>query len=295
MNMQTLIPLLLKASIFLTVFALGLQATIADATYLFRRPRLLIPGFLSIDVTMPLLALLLVMTLNLHPAVKVALVVLSVSPVPPIFPKKELKAGGEEDYTVGLLVATVVLAIAVIPITMEIFGKISGEALHMSALSVAIIVFKTVLTPLLLGIALRAVASKLADRMAKPVSSIAAVILILSALPALFVLIRNNLPLLVNGTLLAMTVFALVGYFVGHLFGGPDPRDRPVLAAATASRHPGLALAIAHANFPEQKLVVPTVILYVIVSGVVTALGSKFMNRAKTPVQAEVRNSRLKG
>ena len=295
MNLQTLIPLLLKASIFLTVFALGLQATIADATYLFRRPRLLIPGFLSIDVTMPLLALLLVMTLNLHPAVKVALVVLSVSPVPPIFPKKELKAGGEEDYTVGLLVATVVLAIAVIPITMEIFGKISGEALHMSALSVAIIVFKTVLTPLLLGIALRAVASKLADRMAKPVSSIAAVILILSALPALFVLIRNNLPLLVNGTLLAMTVFALVGYFVGHLFGGPDPRDRPVLAAATASRHPGLALAIAHANFPEQKLVVPTVILYVIVSGVVTGLGSKFMNRAKTPVQAEVRNSRLKG
>ena len=295
MNLQTLIPLLLKASIFLTVFALGLQATIADATYLFRRPRLLIPGFLSIDVTMPLLALLLVMTLNLQPAVKVALVVLSVSPVPPIFPKKELKAGGEEDYTVGLLVATVVLAIAVIPITMEIFGKISGEALHMSALSVAIIVFKTVLTPLLLGIALRAVASKLADRMAKPVSSIAAVILILSALPALFVLIRNNLPLLVNGTLLAMTVFALVGYFVGHLFGGPDPRDRPVLAAATASRHPGLALAIAHANFPEQKLVVPTVILYVIVSGVVTGLGSKFMNRAKTPVQAEVRNSRLKG
>ena len=285
MNLQTLIPLLLKASIFLTVFALGLQATIADATYLFRRPRLLIPGFLSIDVTMPLLALLLVMTLNLQPAVKVALVVLSVSPVPPIFPKKEIKAGGEEDYTVGLLVATVVLAIAVIPITMEIFGKISGEALHMSALSVAIIVFKTVLTPLLLGIALRAISSKFADRIAKPISNIAAVILILSALPAFFVLIRSNLPLLVNGTLLAMTVFALVGYFVGHLFGGPDPRDRPVLAAATASRHPGLALAIAHANFPDQKLVVPTVILYVIVSSAITDLASKFMKTRKTPAE----------
>jgi len=285
MNLQTLIPLLLKASIFLTVFALGLQATMADATFLFRRPRLLIPGFLSIDITMPLLALLLVMTLNLQPAVKVALVVLSVSPVPPIFPKKQLKAGGEEDYTIGLLVATVVLAITVIPIAMEIFGKVSGEALHMSVLSVAIIVFKTVLTPLLLGIALHAVASKLAGRIAKPMSNIAAVILILSALPALFVLIRNNLPLLVNGTLLAMAVFALVGYFVGYLFGGPDPRDRPVLAAATASRHPGLALAIAHANFPNQKLVVPTVILYVIVSSAITALASKFMKTRKTPAE----------
>jgi len=291
MSVQTLIPLLLKTSIFLTVFALGLQATFADATFLFRRPRLLIRGFMSMDLTMPLLALLLVMTLNLHPAVKIAMVALSVSPVPPIFPKKELKAGAKEDYTIGLLVAMVVLAIAIIPITLEIFERITGVPLHMSALSVAIIVFKTVLTPLLGGIALRAVASKFADRIAKPVGNVAAVILILSALPALYVLIRNNLPLFVDGTLLAMAAFALIGYIIGQLFGGPDPKDRSVLAAATASRHPGLALAIAHANFPDQKLVVPTVVLYLIVSGVVTGLASKLMNRAKTPVEAEVRTA----
>ena len=288
MSVQTLIPLLLKTSIFLTVFALGLQATFADATFLFRRPRLLIRGFMSMDLTMPLLALLLVMTLNLHPAVKIAMVALSVSPVPPIFPKKQLKAGGEEDYTIGLLVATVVLAIAVIPITMVIFGRITGVPLSMSALSVAVIVFKTVLTPLLLGIVLHAVASKLAGRIAKPIGNIAAAILILSALPALFVLIRDNLALFVDGTLVALAVFALIGYIIGNFFGGPDPRDRSVLAAATASRHPGLALAIAHANFPNQKLVVPTVILYLIVSGVVTGVASKLMKKAKAPVEAKV-------
>ena len=38
MNLHSLILLVLKASIFLTVFALGLQATFADATFLFRRP-----------------------------------------------------------------------------------------------------------------------------------------------------------------------------------------------------------------------------------------------------------------
>jgi len=284
MNLQALIPLILKTSIFLTVFALGLQATLADATFLFRRPKLLIRGFVSMSVMMPLLALFLVMTLHLHPAVQIALVAVSVSPVPPIFPKKALKVGGKENYTIGLLVATVVLAIVAIPITMEIFERITGVPLSIPVMSVITIVFKTVLTPLLAGIVLRTIASPFADRVTKPIGIVAAVLLMLSALPALFVLIRNNLPLLVDGTLLSLAAFATIGYLIGRLFGGPDPDDRSVLAQATASRHPGLALAIAHANFPGQKLVVPTVILYVIVSGIVITLASKLFKTKALPV-----------
>jgi len=286
MNLQSLIPLVLKASIFLTVFALGLQATFADATFLFRRPKLLIRGFVSINLIMPWLALFLVMTLHLHPAVQIALVALSVSPVPPIFPKKVLKAGGKENYTIGLLVATVVLSIVSIPIAMKLFERVTGVPLSISPMSVAIIVFKTVLTPLLAGIVLRAAASSFADHLTKPIGIVAAGLLILSALPALFVLIRNNLTLLVDGTLLSLAAFAMIGYIVGRFFGGPDPEDRSVLAQATASRHPGLALAIAHANFPEQKLVVPTVILYVIVSGVVVALAPKLFKTKPLPAPA---------
>jgi len=283
MNLQALIPHVLKASISLTVFALGLKATFADATFLFRRPRLLACGFFSMNVMMPLLALLLVMTVQLAPEVKIALVALSVSPVPPIFPKKALKAGGEENYTIGLLVATVVLSIITIPITMKIFERVTDVPLYVSALSVATIVFTSVLAPLLGGMVLRAVASSFADRVAKPIGILAAVLLILGALPALFVLIRTNLRFLVGVTLFSFVAFALIGYIIGHLFGGPDPEDRSVLAMATASRHPALALAIAHANFPQQKLVIPTVVLYLIVSGLVTGLASKVMQIKTTP------------
>jgi len=229
----------------------------------------------------------LVLTFHLHPAVKVALVALSVSPVPPIFPKKALKSGGEENYTIGLLVAEVVLAIVVIPITMMIFKKVTGVPLYESPLSVAIIVFKTVLTPLLGGMALRSLVSSFADRLAKPLGTLATVVLILSALPALFVLFRTSLPLFVDGSLLSLAVFALIGYILGYLFGGPKTEDRSVLAVATASRHPGLALAIAHANFPEQKLAVPAVVFYLIVSWVVTGLASKFIKRVQNPADAE--------
>jgi len=283
MNLSSLIPLVLKASIFLTVFALGLQATFADATFLFRRPGLLARGFISMSVMMPLVALILVMTFRLEPEVEIALVALSVSPVPPVFPKKALKAGGEENYTIGLLVATVVLSIVAIPIALEIFERVTGVPLHLSALSISAIVFKTVLAPLLGGIVLRAVASSFANRITKPIGILAAVLLILGALPALLVLIRNNLQFLAGVTLLCFAAFALIGYLIGHLFGGPDPQDRSVLAMATASRHPALALAIAHANFPQQKLVVPTVILYLIVSGVVTALAPKLLKTTPAP------------
>jgi bile acid:Na+ symporter, BASS family len=52
---------------------------------------------------------------------------------------------------------------------------------------------------------------------------------------------------------------------VGHLLGGPAAEDRMVLAIATSSRHPGLALAIAKANYPEQAMLVAgAVVIYLI-------------------------------
>jgi BASS family bile acid:Na+ symporter len=52
---------------------------------------------------------------------------------------------------------------------------------------------------------------------------------------------------------------------VGHFLGGPSAQDRTVLAIATSSRHPGLALAIARANYPEQAtLVAGAVVIYLV-------------------------------
>src|SRR5882757_577285 len=135
--METLILLVLKISIVLSVFALGLKATFADTTYLFRHPGELVRALLSMHVLMPVVALAMIQTFNLHPAVKIALAGLSVSPVPPIFPKKAFKTGGKDDYTIGLLVATAVLAIVIIPVAMEIFERIVGIPLQMPARSVA--------------------------------------------------------------------------------------------------------------------------------------------------------------
>jgi BASS family bile acid:Na+ symporter len=62
-----------------------------------------------------------------------------------------------------------------------------------------------------------------------------------------------------------------------------------VLALATTSRHPAIAIAIAHANFPQQKLAVPAIVLYLIVSGIVTGLAPKRKKGGSIPTESEKR------
>ena len=278
MSLEALILLVLRISIVLSVFAIGLGARFSDTLYLFRRPGKLARAFLSMNVLMPLVALLLVFRFDLHPAVKIALVALSVSPVPPIFPRSALEEGGKENYTIGLLVATSILAIAVIPLTMGIFERIAGTPMSMRATSVAGIVFAMVLVPLLLGMGARK--TVWVQPAAKHVGTVASLLLVLGVLPVLFVQARTIFSLIGNGTLLSLVAFAVAGLIAGYWLGGPEPRNRRVLSIATASRHPGLSVAIAHANFPQQKMAVPAVCLYLVLNALLALLLRRFRAQA---------------
>ena len=71
-------------------------------------------------------------------------------------------------------------------------------------------------------------------------------------------------------TLLALAVFAAVGLAVGHWLGGNVSDHRTVLALATSARHPAVALAIAGANFQQQRAVLAVIFLYLVVGTVVS-------------------------
>jgi BASS family bile acid:Na+ symporter len=292
MSMEAVILLVLKTSIVLDTLGAGLQTTFAEATSLFRRPSDLARAFISMNVVMPVFALALAMTFNLHPAVKIALVALSVSPIPPLFPHRALKTG-DRDYTFGLLVAMGLLAIIVIPVAMKIFERLTGLPLQMPARSVASLVGATIVLPLFGGIALRNLVPGFAQRAARPIGILALVLLVLSVVPVLFVSARTILSLIGNGTILSLAAFVLVGLGTGYLFGGPEPENRRVLALATSARHPAIAVAIAQTNFPDQKLVVPAIVLYLlisIISGMVTGV-TKRGKAASTPSDVEVRKA----
>jgi bile acid:Na+ symporter, BASS family len=281
MSLQTLILFVLKASILLNVFAIGLKAGVHDATYMFRRPGKLAKALLAMNILMPLFAVAFVLAFHLKHAVEVALVALAVSPVPPILPRKLRKAGATESDTIGLLVAVGILAIVFVPAAMEILERVFHVPLRMTFASVAALVFITIILPLALGIAVHTLAPVAADRLVNPIAKIASIALLLSAVVILFSGAPAIWELTGNGTLVAIAAFVLAGLLIGHFVGGPKPENRTGLALATASRHPGIAIALAVANFPEEKLAISAVLLYLLVN-ILVSIPYHILTKRKT-------------
>jgi len=284
MSFQASILAVLKISIALSVLAVGLEANFSDAIFIFRRPSEFARAFFSMYVLMPLLAVALVLMFNLDPAVKIALVFFSVSPVAAFFPQRALKAGGKQDYSVGLMLTTL-LAIVVIPVWLEIFKHIFRLPLRTPARSIAVLLCVTILVPLLVGIAVRAKATAFAKRIAKPLGKIALVFAVLGVLPILFRSIRTIFSLVGNGTLLSFAGFVIVGYIIGYFLERRRPENRQILALANVARHPAIAAVVAHANFPQLKSVLASVFLYVFVNAGITAVAAKLIRARSTPTE----------
>src|SRR4030095_15629577 len=68
-----------------------------------------------------------------------------------------------------------------------------------------------------------------------------------------------------NFTIVAILLFIAVGLVAGPLRGGPEPDNRTALALATATRHPGVAIAVLHVIAPAAEDVAPVVLLYLLV------------------------------
>jgi BASS family bile acid:Na+ symporter len=253
MSAKQLVLLALQISIVATVLGFGLRATVSDLLYLWRRPGLLGRSLLAMLVALPVVAVLLVMTFELRHAIEVALVALAISPVPPLLPNREGKAGGYAPYALGLMATLSAGAIVFVPVAARILQGVFGRPLGMSVSSIAPMMLVMVLLPLAVGVALRSFAPALAERIAGPVATFARLLLPLAALPLLIVALPAMWRLVGDGTILAIAAFVVAGLAIGHVLGGPEPEQAAVLALSTACRHPAIALAIASTNFPEER------------------------------------------
>jgi len=267
----SLIPVAISISIVLLVLGIGLNATSRDATHLLRQPAQLVRSLGALYLAMPVCAVAMALAFDLRPAVKIALVAAAVSPVPPFLPRKAIKAGGARDYTIGLLVAASALAIVLVPLALELVGWIFAKPYAMPAAAVARLVTLSALAPLALGMAIRQFAPSIAERMARPVSTASVTLLVIAMVPVLLASWQPMVSLVGDGTVVALAAFVAVGAIVGHLLGGPRADERGVLALACGSRHPGIALAIAHANFPDDRYVLSALLLYLVIGALVAA------------------------
>ena len=265
-------------SLAVLVFGSGLGARFGDVAALLRRPGLLARSLLAVLVVAPVLALTLVAIFNLDHDIAIALVALSVSPLPPLLPSRSGKAGGKPEYGFGLVLVLAVLAVPSILLSAQILGAVFGRDYVATPLAIATSLLLSVLGPLLAGMLVAKVSPSTASRLERPLHRvqlwllpIAMAVLLISSAPEMWGLIGNH-------TLMVLGIFILSAFAIGHLFGGPDRRDATVLAFATACRHPATALALAAANFPAADARA-AVALYGLVTVVVGGVYALWNNR----------------
>src|SRR5277367_1160042 len=108
--MTATLLILLKVAVAIIILAIGMDSTLRDASYLWRRPGLLLRSVLAMYVLLPLATLALVKVLTLAPGVEIGLLVLAVSAGAPLLPRKLMKIG-DGAYIFSLVVTSSLLAV----------------------------------------------------------------------------------------------------------------------------------------------------------------------------------------
>lgn len=275
--------LLLSASILLLVFALGLQATFADATSLLRnflhKPHWLLRALIAMYVVVPAAAVGLALAFELAPPLRAGLLAVAISPIPPILPGKQLRFGGDRAYVFGLLVAVSLSSILLIPLMVLLLDLLFGRDTAFGPGSVLQVIGLSVLLPLVAGLSARQWLPRLAARIAPWVSRVGTITLLASVLPILAAAWPTIVPLWGQGVLLACIALAAIAIAAGHLLGGPDRGFGATLAIASAMRHPGVALALVTRHAVEESRGAAVVLLYLLVATVLTTLYGMWCSR----------------
>jgi BASS family bile acid:Na+ symporter len=265
MDIKQLVTLGVQVSIVCTVFGYGLKTTTADLLDVARRPGLVVRSLIGVFVVMPALALALTSFIDLRQEIRVALVALAISPVPPLLPMKEMKAGGRTPFGLGLLALLALLSIVSIPLTVAVLNQGLARPIAVAPSAIARLALVTVLVPFVAGIVVRARAPAMAERIGPALSLGAKLLLAVAAALILAGMWRSVWEATGQGAIVAITIFVVVGLAVGHLLGGPERETSVVLGLSCACRHPAIAFTVASANFPDQRFG-GAIILYLVVS-----------------------------
>lgn len=174
---------------------------------------------------MPLFAIVMTRLVPFNRAVVIALIALSISPVPPLLPSRVTKSGGQAPYGLGLMATAASFSNVYVPLAVYLIGKYSNRPFAMGPDAVAKLIVLSVLAPLAAGIVFRKVAPGTAERIADPLARVAGIALLIGVLCILIFSIPGAWLLIGNGTIIAFIAFVLMGLTVGHFSADQDQEN----------------------------------------------------------------------
>jgi BASS family bile acid:Na+ symporter len=257
-------------SVALIVFAEALGIAPKEVIGCFRdRPVVMLRALVAALILVPAAALGLILLLDPAPAVGVGLAILVACPPAPLMIKSATKTGGgDAAFIASLHLSLAALAVVTVPAVLNVISIPLGFSASVDPASLLSIVAKSILLPIGLGLAVRALFPAWADAFASVVGKIGTVgllVVLVAVLGALY-------PALLNMDAWSYGVIAAVsvaGLAIGHLLGPPNGEQKTVLAVECAVRHPGLAIAIGATNFTSQQalaVLLPCILTFIVIA-----------------------------
>ena len=265
-------PLLVTATLFAIMFALGVGLPLDGLGRWQQHRGLLLRGLVGTCLLVPVAAALLLLlppTMALSQPARFSIALMAVCPSAPLLMRKAGKQGGDRILAALLQVAAALAAIITIPLLASGFTRIFGvEGWQVQSHHVAAQVALVQLLPLLLGLLVRRFAPSWASRLETPLDRLANGLLLLLVL----VVLGKTAPLLVTyvgANLIALPVMAalvLISLALGYGLANRDPCLGVTLALVTSMRNPGLALLLAGIYAPEMPAVKLGILVYLLIT-----------------------------
>lgn len=266
--MQLLIP----ATLFTLMVALGLGLQGEAVARLRRRPALIVRVLLGTCVLVPLAALLLLrspLVTGLPLPVKLAIALMAISPSAPFTLRKADRQGGDRELAAVLQLLAAAAAVITIPLLADLYRavfQLSGWDVQPLPVARQVLMIQGV--PLMLGVLVRRRLPALAERLVGPLERVANLLLLLLTVlilvrswPLLQAFLAANLV-----GLACMALMVLLALAIGWLLSGPGLRERTTVAVVTSTRNPGLALLLASTHAPGVVGLKLAILVYVLLT-----------------------------
>jgi bile acid:Na+ symporter, BASS family len=265
--------------------AMGLELNVRDALKALRNVKFVALIVVWSWVVGPALAYLMTKILPLAEPYAIGLLLACAAPCAPFYPVVVRIAKGDVAFAAALLLLTAVGTVVLMPLMLPLMIK----GLTVSAWAIAEPLLTLVLTPLVIGIAIKVYAEKAADKLFPVVKKIAG---LFTLLVLVFVLVLYGKKMLdsmgsfaIGAQLLFLGGMVVVSYLVGF---GLKQDQRSIMALGMGTRNIAAVFAVLMAiPNPDARLVV-MVVLVVPLSVVVAFVAARvFAARAGQPSSAK--------
>src|SRR3954470_8445214 len=166
MDPKAYVSLLAYAGLFLIMISFGLRAQVRHVLDAMRHSGLMLRAIAAVYIVVPIVAVAICSVLHLDRSITIGIILMAVSPLAPVIPARFMMAGMDASLAVGYYVALILVGVILVPATVAVLSAMYAADASISVIAVGKLVAMSVLLPVGAGMAVGAIAPRVAGHAA---------------------------------------------------------------------------------------------------------------------------------